>query len=167
MEASRGVLEASWAVWTQSRASGSERSAIWGSLGSPKRPQEPPRSSQGSPPEPPGSSQEPPRAPGEPPRAPRSPQEPPRAPGSRWETGVPAPKKPSAPLDLRTAGLHEPWGTPLRAEGTVADSREVLSPRRCKPASPTTATLPLDTSSTFTQDWRRSCSLPRTTFQLN
>ena len=81
LEASWGVLEASWAVWTQSWASGSVRSAIWGSLGSPKRPQEPPRSSQGSPPEPPGCSQEPPRAPGEPPGAPKSPREPPGAAG--------------------------------------------------------------------------------------
>ena len=83
-------------------------------------PGEPPRTS-GELPRAPKSSRGAPESPREPPGAPESPQEPPRAPGSRWETGVPAPKKPSAPLDLRTAGLHELWGTPLRAEGTVAD----------------------------------------------
>ena len=58
----------------------------------------------------------------------RNPQERPGKPGVR------APKNLSAPLPLRAAGLHEPWGTPLRAEGKVADipcdTRVRAAPRR-------------------------------------
>ena len=77
-----------------------------------------PRSHQGAPR---GAPQNLRGAPKSPQELPGSPREPPGAPRSRWESGVPAPQKASAPLDLRTAGLHELWGTPLRAEGTVAD----------------------------------------------
>ena len=106
-----GCLDAVLGVWERA----------FGDLGLSWIPQETPGATKELPGESPRTSGVLPRAPKSSRGAPGSPQEPPRAPGSRWETGVPAPKKPSAPLDLRTAGLHEPWGTPLRAEGTVAD----------------------------------------------
>ena len=43
--------------------------------------------------------------------------------GGPGKPGVRALKNLPAPLPLCLSGLHEPWGTPLRAEGTVADNR--------------------------------------------
>ena len=52
------------------------------------------------------------------PEAPKSARKRPRAPGSARELGGLGPQETTI-LDL--SGLHEFWGTPLRAKGTVAD----------------------------------------------
>ena len=72
------------------------------------------------PPRDPRSHQGAPRgAPKNPRGAPRSPQEPLEAAGKLGSR----PLRNLQPLYLRAAGLHESWGTPLRAESTVADYR--------------------------------------------
>ena len=70
-------------------------------------------------PEAPGSAQERPGVAGNRQERPGAPGNPRESLGKAW---VRAPKKLSAPLPRRAAGLHEPWGTPLHAEGTVADN---------------------------------------------
>ena len=72
-----------------------------------------------SPKEPPGGPRGAPKSPWEPPGAPKNTQEPPRAAGKLGSR----PLRNLQPLYLRAAGLHESWGTPLRAESTVADYR--------------------------------------------
>ena len=117
MEASWGVLEAYCAVWRPSWASWSDLGAIRGSFGPSQEPFgailacEGPLRGRVTVPEADATN-------------PRSAQERPRAPGT---PGV-RPLKKLQPWLLAVAAAAqqhscEPWGTPLRASGTVADIR--------------------------------------------
>ena len=125
------VLEAHWAVLRPSWVSWADRSATRGSLGPSWGPLgallavlegsegrlRPVEQLPGAP----GNSRELPEIAKNPRKSPGRGKNPQESPG---KPRVRAPKKLSAPLPLRAAELHEPWGTPLRAEGTVADIKE-------------------------------------------
>ena len=111
LEASGRVLEASWPVWVPSWASWSDLSSALSPFQSSGRPPEAALACFGtlvgerSVPEADAT-------------IPESARPRPEAPRSARESGGVGPKETTI-LDL--SGLHEPWGTPLRAKGTVAD----------------------------------------------
>ena len=106
LEASWGVLEAYCAVWRPSCASWSDLGAIRGSFGPSQEPFGAILACEG-----PLRGRSPSRKPT---------RETPRAPGSARNTGGPALKKLETWLQQQQHSC-EPWGTPLRARGTVAD----------------------------------------------
>ena len=122
MEASWSVLAASWAVLGSSWASWSVLSASRGPLGAFLRPLLGRRSSPGPRATHPGNPGESWGIPGNPGESRGIPGSPRKSPGILVKMGVwPFKIKPTLqPLCL--SGLHEPWDTPLRAQGTVADS---------------------------------------------